>query len=138
MPQTGKGVRILLAALLGAATAGAADAAPVVRAGTVTGFITVTFATAPGAGTRVSCALSLVGDDALNPTDSKFTSVAVNGTTATCRVPVRYKWTVNNPASHMTIAYSVSGPTQSSSGIAKVIPLPANNANFGVSVAINQ
>jgi hypothetical protein len=38
----------------------------------------------------------------------------------------------------MTIAYSVSGPAQVSSGIYNIITVPANGATTNVAVAIEQ
>lgn len=125
-----------LALALGVTTAPSFAAAT--RTGIVAGKITITFAKAPPSGSSVSCALSLISDDTLSPTDANSTSAKINGTTAVCTFSMHYRWVVNSATSHMTIAYSVSGPSQSSSGISRIITLPANNATTHVAIAVDQ
>jgi hypothetical protein len=108
------------------------------RTGIVAAKITITFAKAPPSGSTVSCGITLISSDTLSPTDSKFTSVKVSGSTATCNLAVSYRWLVNSASSTMSIAYSASGPDQSSSGIARVITLPPSNTTTHVAVAVSQ
>lgn len=133
--------RILRAAIVGVA-AGAlctpALAAPGTRSGVVSSKLTVTFAKAPPGGSSVSCSVSLIGSDTNSPTDSKSTSAAVSGSTATCTLAVHYRWTLADTGSNMTIVYSVSGPSQSSSGIIKTIVMPADGATTMANASISQ
>jgi hypothetical protein len=82
--------------------------------------------------------VTLIGDDVNAPTDSKFTSAAVSGTGAVCKIALHYKWLIESATSKMTIAYSVSGPSQTSSGIADVIPVPAKGTTTTEAIAITQ
>jgi len=106
--------------------------------GTIQGTINVNFATAPASGTQITCTLILIGSDTLAPTESNSVTVTVGGTTASCSVPVRYKWRVQNPNSNMAISYSVSGPTRTSSGIFDVIQMPANGTKTNVTIGVAQ
>lgn len=127
---------------LGLVVALGVTTAPVLAAATRTGIvaakITITFAKAPPSGSTVSCGITLISGDTLSPTDSKFTSVQVSGSTATCNLSVSYRWLVNSASSTMSIAYSASGPNQSSSGISRVITLPASNTTTHVAIAVSQ
>jgi hypothetical protein len=51
---------------------------------------------------------------------------------------MRYRWSLVLATSKMAIAYSVSGPSQSSAGIYSTIPVPANGATTKVAIAISQ
>ena len=43
-----------------------------------------------------------------------------------------YRWRLTTPAEDtMTIAYSVVGPTQTSSGLVNIIPMPADGSQLG-------
>jgi len=131
----------LRAAVLGFATCAMCwpvSAATVTRTGTVAATLKITFTQAPPDGSSVSCAVTLIGSDTNAPTDSKFISAAVSGTGAVCKIALHYKWLLDSATSKMTIAYSVSGPNQTSSGIADVITVPANGTNTHVAIAITQ
>jgi hypothetical protein len=113
-------------------------AAAVTLSGTVFAEITVTFVTAPPAGSTVLCGLALISNDALAPNDSKSVTAKVSGSSAVCSFPVDYKWTVASATSSMTIAYSVAGPAQSSSAIFSTITVPKNGTKTNVTVAVTQ
>jgi len=113
-------------------------AAPVTVSGTVTTKITVTFVTAPPAGSSVLCGVALISNDSLAPNDSKSVTAIVSGSSAVCSFPTHYKWTVSSATSGMTIAYSVAGPAQSSSAIFSTITLPPNGTTTNVTVAVTQ
>jgi len=133
--------RALRSAVLGFAVCAMcwpAWAAPVARTGVVSAKLTITFTQAPPAGSSVSCAVTLIGSDVNAPTDSKFISVPVSGSSAACNIAVHYKWLIANASSNMTIAYSVSGPSQSSSGIADVITMPGSGKITNEVIAITQ
>lgn len=112
--------------------------APTTRTGTVAATLTISFVTAPAAGSTVSCSLALLGNDTRSPSDGKFANASVSGSTAVCKIAVHYKWHLSSASSTMTIAYSVTGPTQSSSGIYDTIAMPANGATTTVAVAVTQ
>jgi hypothetical protein len=113
-------------------------AGPTIVTGTVAAKLTITFVTAPPAGSTVSCNVALIGSDTRAPSDSQFVNAAVSGSTATCTLTLHYKWRLTSVATNMTIAYSVSGPAQVSSGIYNIITVPANGATTNVAVAIEQ
>lgn len=113
-------------------------AAPVTVSGTVNARITVTFVTAPLAGSTVSCGVALISNDVYAPNDSKSVTVPVSGSTAVCSIPIRYKWRLSSSSSTMTIAYSVSGPAQASSAIHSTIPVPPNGTTTAAIVAVTQ
>ena len=102
--------------------------APVYLTGTANATITITFGTAPASGTSVSCSLSLISNDPRAPSDTQNTSeTTTGGNSVVCPIALNYRWRLTTPASDtMTIAYSVQGPTQSSSGIVNIIPMPAD------------
>lgn len=129
-------LRVLSASI--ASSAVCLPALAVDRAGTVVATLTVTFAAAPAAGSRVSCGVALIGDDTHSPADNRSVDVAVVGSKATCKLTIPYKWHLASATSKMSIAYSVSGPRQSSSGIHSVFTVPANGTNTTVAVAISQ
>jgi hypothetical protein len=113
-------------------------AAPVTVSGSVSAKITVTFVTAPPAGSTVLCGVALISNDSLAPSDSKSVTATVSGSSAVCSFPMHYKWTVSSATSAMTIAYSVAGPAQSSSAIFSTITLPPNGRTTNVTVAVTQ
>jgi hypothetical protein len=82
--------------------------------------------------------VALIGSDTLAPSDSQFVNATVSGSTATCPLTLHYKWRLSSVATNMTIAYSVSGPAQVSSGIYEIITVPANGVKTTVTVAIQQ
>jgi hypothetical protein len=108
------------------------------RTGTVVATLTVTFVSAPPAGSTVSCGVALIGSDTLAPSDSKSVSAPVTNSTAVCKLTVHYKWRVESTTSTMTIAYSASGPIQTSSGIYNIITVPGNGVTTTVAVAVTQ
>lgn len=112
---------------------------PTIVTGSAAATITVTFTVAPPAGSTVSCNLSLLSSDARAPSDSKTIDAPVSGSTATCIVKVNYKWRLTTPATDtMTIAYSVQGPNQTSSGLVNVIAMPADGTNLSQSIGVTQ
>lgn len=95
--------------------------------GSVVATFTITFVVAPPSGSTVSCSLALISSDQRAPSDSNSVSAPVTGSTATCPLTMYYKWRLTTPSSDtMTIAYSVQGPVQVSSGLANIIPMPAD------------
>jgi hypothetical protein len=107
--------------------------------GTAVATITVTFTGAPPSGSTVSCSLSLISNDQRAPSDTQSISAPVSGTTAICNITMNYKWRPTTPASDtMTIAYSVQGPVQNSSGITNIIPMPANGTTKIITIAVTQ
>lgn len=139
------------AGLLAMAAAGAAFAAdtpavtyplpaPVYLTGTASATITVAFGTAPPAGSSVSCSLSLISNDPRAPSDTQNASVTTTGgASVICPLTLNYRWRLTTPASDtMTIAYSVQGPTQSSSGIVNIIPMPADGYVANMAFTVNQ
>jgi hypothetical protein len=96
---------------------------PTYVTGSAVATITVSFTVAPPSGSMVSCSLALLSSDPRSPSDSASVSAPVSGSSATCLVTVNYRWRLTTPSSDtMTIAYSVSGPIQSSSGLVNIIP----------------
>ena len=114
--------------------------APVYLTGTANATITVVFGVAPPAGSTVSCNLALISNDPRAPSDTQGASVTTTGgNTIICPVTVNYRWRLTNPASDtMTIAYAVEGPTQSSSGIVNIIPMPADGYVANMVFTVNQ
>lgn len=99
--------------------------------------ITVNFAEAPPAGSSVNCNLSLISDDVNHPSENAYTSANVNGSQAICTMVVHYLWNVA-ATSQGTLAYGVSGPSQSSSGIYITGPMPPNGTNLSVNIVVQQ
>jgi hypothetical protein len=85
----------------------------------------------------VSCNLALIGSDARAPSDVKFVSAPVSGTSAVCDISLHYERRLISASSNMTIAYTVSGPQQTNSAIYNIIAVP-DGATKRVSVAITQ
>jgi hypothetical protein len=112
--------------------------AATVRTGVVNATLTITFSPAPPAGSTVSCGVSLIGNDSSAPSDSKSTRASVSSGKATCHIIMRYRWSLVLATSKMAIAYSVSGPSQSSAGIYSTISVPANGATTKIAIAISQ
>ena len=114
--------------------------APVYLSGTATATITINFGTAPPSGSTVSCSLSLISNDPRAPSDTKNASVTTTGgASVVCPVAMSYRWRLTNPAADtMTIAYAVQGPTQSSSGIVNIIPMPADGYVANMVFTVNQ
>ena len=105
---------------------------PVYATGHAVATITVTFTAAPPAGSTVSCSLALISSDPRGPSDTNSTSAPVNGSTAVCNITMYYDWRLTSGSNDtMTIAYSVQGPAQSSSGLVGIIAMPANGAEVG-------
>jgi hypothetical protein len=87
----------------------------------------------------VSCGLSLISSDQLSPADSNSVTVTVSGATAICPITINYKWRLTTPTSDtMTIAYSVSGPSQSSSGLFDIITQPAEGTVTTLAIGVVQ
>ena len=106
--------------------------APIYYGGSVSAVITVNFKTPPAAGSTVSCSLSLISNDARGESDSNGATAAVSGSQAICSVTIPYKWALTTPnADTMTMAYSVQGPVQYSSGIFNIIVMPAAGSILG-------
>ena len=114
--------------------------APVYLTGTASATITVVFGVAPPAGSSVSCSLSLISNDPRAPSDTQNASVTTTGgASVICPLTLNYRWRLTTPASDtMTIAYSVQGPTQSSSGIVNIIPMPADGYVANMAFTVNQ
>jgi hypothetical protein len=112
--------------------------AATVLVGLVNAQVSVNFSVAPPTGSTVNCSISLISNDALGLVETKSVSAPVSGSTAICRTGVRYRWTLASPTSKMTIAYTLSGPQQYSSGIITTIPMPANGSATAASVAVTQ
>jgi hypothetical protein len=109
--------------------------------GSATGTITVTFTVAPPALSTVSCSVSLISNDPRAPSDSSSVTAPVSGSTATCVVTVNYRWrltSANLSTDTMTIAYSVQGPVQVSSGLINIIPMPADGTHLSQSFGVTQ
>jgi hypothetical protein len=103
--------------------------------------ITVTFTAAPPAGSTVSCSLSLISSDPRGPSDSNSTSATVSGSTAVCQIAMYYNWRLTSSSlssDTLTIAYSVSGPIQTSSGLVNIIPMPASGSQLNLSIPVTQ
>jgi hypothetical protein len=112
---------------------------PVFVTGSATGTITVTFTVAPPALSTVSCSVSLISNDQRAPADSSTVTAPVSGSTATCVVTVNYRWRLTTPSTDtMTIAYSVQGPVQVSSGLINIIPMPADGTHLSQSFGVTQ
>ncbi len=113
--------------------------APVYLTGAANATITINYATAPPDGSIASCSLSLISNDPRSPSDTNSASVPVSGSSAVCFVSVRYRWRLTNPAADtMTIAYGVQGPTQSSTGIVNIIPMPGDGYLANLAFTVNQ
>ena len=114
--------------------------APVYLSGTATATITVNFGTAPPSGSTISCSLSLISNDPRSPSDTQNATVTTTGgSSVICPVAMNYRWRLTNPAADtMTIAYAVQGPTQSSSGIVNIIPMPADGYVANMVFTVNQ
>jgi hypothetical protein len=113
--------------------------APTYVAGSANATITTTFTVAPAAGSTVSCSLSLISSDARGPSDTNSTSASVSGSTAVCSITMYYYWRLTTPSSDtMTIAYSVQGPVQSSSGLVNIIPQPAAGTALNLTINVTQ
>lgn len=116
-------------------------ASPTYVAGGATATITVTFTTAPPDGSTVSCSLSLISSDPRGPSDTNSVSAPVNGSTATCQINMHFRWRLTSTSvgqDTMTIAYSVQGPAQSSSGLVNTIPMPADGTQLGLNIGVTQ
>jgi hypothetical protein len=137
--QASRILKLALASfVLGAAALPVSAAVPTTRTGAVIATFKVRFKVAPPGNSFVSCSVVLIGSDALSPSDTKTASVAVSGSAATCSLKLFYSWRLASPTSNMTIAYSVSGPEQTSSGTYETIVVPANGTNTKVTLAIVQ
>jgi hypothetical protein len=109
-------------------------ASPTYVTGSAVANITVTFTVAPPAGSTVSCTLSLSSNDPRGPAESQTTSASVSGSTALCSITMYYRWRLTSSSissDTMTIAYSVQGPVQSSSGLVNIVPMPPDGAATG-------
>jgi hypothetical protein len=116
-------------------------AAPTYVTGGATATITVTFTAAPPGGSTVSCSLSLISSDPRGPSDTNSTTAAVSGTTAVCNITMHFNWRLTSTslsADTMTIAYSVAGPSQTSSGLVNIIPMPANATQLTLNIPVTQ
>jgi len=116
-------------------------ASPTFVTGSATGTITVTFTVAPPALSTVSCSVSLISNDPRAPSDSTSVTAPVSGSTATCVVTVNYRWrltSANLSTDTMTVAYSVQGPVQVSSGLINIIPMPADGTHLSQSFGVTQ
>ena len=113
--------------------------APVYYSGTVNATITITYGVAPAAGSIANCSLSLISSDARSPSDTQTTSAPISGATATCVMTLRYRWRLTTPSTDtMTFAYTVQGPTQSSTGLVNIIPMPADGYVASLVFTVNQ
>jgi hypothetical protein len=116
--------------------------APTFVTGSASANITVTFTPAPPAGSTVSCSLSLISNDPRGPSDTSSTSAAVSGSSATCQISMHFNWRLTSTSlssDTMTIAYSVAGPSQTSSGLVNIIPMPASGTTIGpMNIAVTQ
>ena len=114
--------------------------APIYLTGAATATITITFGTTPASGSSVSCSLSLISNDPRAPSDTQNASVTTTGgNSVVCPITLNYRWRLTTPSSDtMTIAYSVQGPTQSSSGIVNIIPMPADGYVANMAFTVNQ
>ena len=108
------------------------------RTGVVVATLTVTFSSTVPAGFKASCSLTLIGNDTLEPSETQTVTAPVSNSRATCKLTVHYSWRLDSVSSGMTIAYSVSGPIQSSSAIFETITVPADGATTNVGVAVQQ
>jgi hypothetical protein len=109
--------------------------------GSVTATITVTFTAAPPAGSAVSCSLSLISNDPRGPSDTNSTSAAVSGSSAVCQITMYYYWRLTAASlssDTMTFAYSVAGPTQTSSGLVNIPPMPPSGAQTVIAIPVTQ
>lgn len=114
-------------------------AGPVYVTGSAAATITVTFTAAPPSGSTVSCSLSLISSDQRGPSDTNSTTASVNGSSAVCRIQMYFRWRLSVPANDtMTIAYSVNGPSQTSSGLVNIIPMPASGTALNLNVGVTQ
>ena len=108
------------------------------RTGKVDATLTITFVSAPAAGSTVSCTVTLFGSDLLEPSDTQSVSAKVVNSNAVCKLTIPYKWRLDNAGSQMTISYSASGPIQTSSGVYKTMTVPDSGDTTTVNVAITQ
>jgi hypothetical protein len=112
---------------------------PTIVGGTVVATITVTFKVAPAPGSTVSCSVSLISSDQRAPSDTKSKTGTGSGATEICKVRVHYSWPLTTPASDtLTIAYSVEGPIQTTSGLFDVISMPANGTVTTLAIGVTQ
>jgi hypothetical protein len=103
--------------------------------------ITVSFTVAPPSGSTVSCSLSLISSDPRGPSDSNSTSAPVNGSTAICQISMHFNWRLTSTSlasDMMSIVYSVAGPSQTSSGIVNIIPMPASGTQLALNIPVTQ
>ncbi len=138
-------VAVLTGLVCSASSSAAADTtyplpAPVYLSGTANATITIVFDVAPPSGSPISCNLSLISSDPRAPSDTQNVSVTASGdNTVICPISMAYRWRLTNPAADtMTIAYGVQGPTQSSSGIVNIIPMPADGFAANLAFTVNQ
>ncbi len=115
--------------------------APTYVTGSTALTITVTFTVAPPTGSTVSCSLALLSNDPRGPSDSASVTSTVSGSTAICTVTANYRWRLTSTSlstDTMTIAYSVQGPVQVSSGLVNIVPMPANGTHLSQSFGVTQ
>jgi hypothetical protein len=115
--------------------------APTFVTGGANAMITVTFTVAPPAGSTVTCSLSLISNDPRGPSDTNSTGAAVNGSTATCQISMHFNWRLSAASlanDQMTIAYSVAGPSQTSSGLTNIIPMPPSGSMLTLNIPVTQ
>jgi hypothetical protein len=116
-------------------------AAPTYVTGGATATITVTFTVAPPGGSTVTCSVSLISSDPRGPSDTNSTTAAVSGSTATCNITMHFNWRLTSTSlssDQMTIAYSVAGPLQTSSGLVNIIPMPASGTQLTLNIPVTQ
>jgi len=112
---------------------------PIKVTGSAVATITVNFKVAPPSGSTVSCSLLLISNDQRAPSDTQSQDAAVSGSAATCNITLHYKWRLTTPASDtLTIAYSVQGTTQTSSGLYDIIAQPADGTPTIVNIGVVQ
>jgi hypothetical protein len=107
----------------------------------VTGSANATFTAAPAAGSTVSCSLSLISNDPRGPSDTNSGSAPVSGSTATCQITMYFRWRLTSSSissDTMTVAYSVQGPVQSSSGLVNIIPMPPDGTGVNLNIGVTQ
>jgi len=134
------GGRILKAVVASLAAAAMTSPALAVtdRTGVVVATLTTTFSSTVPAGFLASCSLTLIGNDTLGPSETQTVTASVSNARAVCKLTVHYNWRLDSVSSQMTIAYSASGPIQSSSGVYEVITVPADGTVTNVAVAVLQ
>lgn len=132
------GILAAAAACFWAAALNPAPTWAAVLGGTINAKVTVNFVTAPPAGSTVSCGLALISNDSHAPNDSLSQTATVSGATAVCSFLMHYKWVLASTSSTLTIAYSVSGPVQTSSALYTTIPIPPNGTTIPVTIVVIQ